>query len=169
MHPLVPMLAVFLLVACTDGVPVPKRLSSMPRIPSIEFRPAVYALNLPTGGSCNFDKIAETAPLAEVIEIKKSHEIHYVGWAALSPDKGIVGGNVTLRLADSAGKFYDAPVQRQDREDVAKYFNRKELLPAGFVAYIGAKAVPSGSYTLSIVQSDKEFLECPVRKKVVIK
>jgi hypothetical protein len=169
MHPLVPMFAVFLLVACTDGVPVPKRLSGMPRNSHIEFRPALYTPNLPTGGSCNFDEIADAAPLAEVIEIKRSQQVHYVGWAALSPNKGIVGGNVILRLADSAEKVFDAPVQRQDREDVAKYFNRSELLAAGFVAYIGATAVPPGSYTLSIIQDNKGFLECPVRKKIVIK
>src|SRR5689334_15239388 len=98
MHFFVPIFAIFLLVACTDGVPVPKRLSGMPRNSNIEFRPAIYTSNLPTGGSCNFDEIADAVPLAEVIEIRKSHQVHYVGWAALSPDKGIIGGNVILRL-----------------------------------------------------------------------
>lgn len=168
--------ASLLLVACYEKVPEPVKVSAaeikaknnLPEKVAASFSVLAEEMKVASGGGCNFDLIAGQPRDLSVIDIRQSSELSlFTGWAVISLDDELVGRNVWLKL--TGAKNYIIQAERVARQDVAEYFNKKEIVQSGFQVNASLSNVKIGNYIVSIlIEGDNTIYECGVVKSINI-
>jgi hypothetical protein len=107
--------------------------------------------SLHTVKSCNIDSLQ--SPTAQDWSTQAGRLL-VRGWAYDSANSSIPAV-LRVQLASTTGTQHTVlseAARRVERLDVANHFRDTRLLNAGFEAMLDANRLPSGSYTLSIVQ-----------------
>lgn len=121
------------------------------------------------GGGCNFDSIDGKDRDLPLISLTRSRPLNVVGWAAIAVAEGVLPVDVALALKASTGARRYAAVTREQREDVARYFGKADLIGAGLRSDIAMADVAPGKYRLEIVmQFDGKFYVCGIAKEVEV-
>ncbi|MFJ2683761.1 hypothetical protein ACIOYV_08460 [Pseudomonas sp. NPDC087342] len=97
---------------------------------------------------CSFD-----SPVVQA-KIPTSAPLETWGWA-YNVSSGAIPKDVSIQIVSSKGDAVaTAPLSRSSRPDVAKAFSKPELEMSGFVGKVDVSAVPSGTYTVKIIQQE---------------
>ena len=135
--------AFLVLVGCGKNepiAPVGRGGSKIIPVALLDELPSQYA-SFPkmNGGACGFSQPKVEGELKVVS-----------GWSVISAKEGVLAETVVLGIA-SKGRERFAPVTKQKREDVVKFFNSAGLLESGFSAHVATIDVPDGA-VLAIYQ-----------------
>ncbi len=139
---------------------------SSPSALSSSLPEALSGLTLLSGGNCNVEMINDTMIAKEAV-ISKKGKIALVGWAA-NVQSGSVPTTVIVQFSNADGNhdFYGTALRLTKRPDVAKAYNNPLFENAGYDLSADISTMPTGQYTLKIIQVDeKEAIVCNTRKE----
>jgi hypothetical protein len=114
--------------------------------------------------TCNLERLDGTRWNGTMGPVQFKNYIIIAGWGA-DAARGRPARSITVRLRDSSGRAYWAPTVRDDRPDVASFFNDPALTASGFTGVISARGLAAGEHEVSIVMDTGDrILECGLRK-----
>jgi hypothetical protein len=123
----------FLITACDSNIEKTKTNISVQVVEITTQLPLVASsLSNKIGGACAFEKP----------QIEGDYQF-ISGWALISKDT--LAESIFLGIKANGVERFTPTLNREKREDVAKYFNNLNLLNSGFAAYIKKSDVPKGS------------------------
>lgn len=121
------------------------------------------------GGACALDTINGT--ITKSATVAKTEPLIIGGWS-VNDTAGMIPEQVIARLsnnADGSQVFYAATSDRISRPDVATALKNQAFEKSGFNLITTLKAVPSGQYTLELLQpTASALLVCPTEKGQIV-
>lgn len=120
------------------------------------------------GGTCALDMI--NGVVTKSATVLKVEPVTVGGWAVDSAG-GIIPEYVIVRLSNADGSqvFYAATSNRVSRPDVATALKNPSLEKSGFNLTATLEAVPSGQYTLELLQpTAKALLVCSDKGQIIV-
>lgn len=112
-----------------------------------------YALT--KGGACGFEKVVN--PGAEKVGI--------AGWAVVDSKRGVLPEQVILKVESGGQSQYVVP-RRTQRDDVATFFKKPNLIGSGFVQVVPIAKSDRPATVTALLAFNKKLMACAGRVEV---
>lgn len=117
-----------------------------------EMEPAFISNKFVEVAPCSLDAINES-PAQENNRINNKSQVTLAGWAANVPD-GVAATEIWLEFSGLKNFYLKAAVKEQ-RPDVASYFNKPAMLDSGWKAFADLGTLSAGDYKVRILMPGK--------------